>query len=439
MAFPKDFVWGVATSSYQIEGISEGRGECIWTRFSRTPGKVLNGDTGDVACDHVHRYREDVALMKELGVPSYRFSTSWPRVLPNGVGATNSAGLEFYDRLVDELLRHGIQPWLTLYHWDLPQALQDQGGWANPDSVQWFVDYAELMARRLGDRVKNWITHNEPWCASFLSNMFGEHAPGLQDPPTAYKVAHHLLLSHGHAVPVIRQHSAGAQVGITLNLSPQIAAGTTQADRELERQADGLGNRWFLDPVFKGVYPADMVKDAGSALDGIDLEAVKIANVPTDFLGINYYMRYMFAADPSVPGVRHDAFPPNAEFTQMGWEVYPQGMADMLIRVTREYGPKAIYITENGAAYPDPEPVNGIVEDPQRVSFYRGYLSAAESAIAQGAPLKGYFAWSLLDNFEWAWGYDRRFGIVHVDFKTQKRSLKRSALYLRDVMRTGKL
>lgn len=439
MAFPSDFVWGVATSSYQIEGMGEGRGECIWTRFSKTPGKVLNGDTGDTACDHVHRYREDIALMKELGVPAYRFSTSWPRVLPQGVGVANPNGLEFYDRLVDELLRQGIQPWLTLYHWDLPQVLQDKGGWANPDSVQWFVEYTELMARRLGDRVKNWITHNEPWCAAFLSNLFGEHAPGLRDAPTAYKVAHHLLLSHGEAVPVIRQHSADARVGITLNLVPQTTTGTTEADREMERLADGLSNRWFLDAVFKGCYPADMVKAAGDALQGIDLDSVKIAAVPTDFMGINYYMRNVFEADTSASGGRRDSFPADAEYTHMGWEVYPQGMTDMLLRVTREYGPKALYITENGAAYPDPETANGIVEDPKRVAYYKGYLAAAEAAIAQGAALKGYFAWSFLDNFEWAWGYQRRFGIVHVDFKTQKRTLKRSALYLRDVMRTGRV
>lgn len=439
MTFPRDFVWGVATSSYQIEGMGEGRGECIWTRFSKTPGKVLNGDTGDTACDHIHRYEEDIALIKQLGIPAYRFSTSWPRVLPSGTGAINPAGLEFYDRLVDELLRQGIAPWLTLYHWDLPQALQDKGGWANPDSVKWFADYTDLMTRKFGDRVKNWITHNEPWCASFLSNMFGEHAPGLKDAPTAYKVAHHILLSHGEAVPIIRQHSVGAQVGITLNLSPQISVGTTPADREMERQADGLGNRWFLDPVFKGYYPADIVQDAGSALEGIDLDAVKIAAVPTDFLGINYYMRWVFIADADVPGGRRDAYPADAEFTHMGWEVYAQGMTDLLLRVSREYAPKAIYITENGAAYPDPTPANGVVNDPNRVGFYKKYLAAAESAIEQGVPLKGYFAWSLLDNFEWGWGYDRRFGIVHVDFKTLTRTVKQSALYLREVVRTGNL
>lgn len=434
MAFPRDFAWGVATASYQIEGaaLEDGRGECIWHRFSHTPGTIADGSTGDVACDHYHRYRQDVTLMAELGLTAYRFSISWPRVLPAGTGAINPAGLDFYDRLVDELLAHRIQPFVTLYHWDLPQALQDRGGWENPDSVAWFADYAALMAQRLGDRVKHWITHNEPWVVSFLGNYLGIHAPGKRDLAAAYTVAHHLLLSHGAAVPVIRQAAPDAQVGITLYLCQVEPASDSAADRQAAQRHDGYVNRWFLDAVFKGSYPQDMVTLVEPALQRIDPAAIRAAAVPLDFLGINYYTRNLIAASETGPFYTQEVRPAGRPYTAMGWEVYPEGLRALLVRVWRDYAPRAIYITENGAAYDDPDVAEGIVEDPQRVHYYQLHLDACAAALAEGVPLKGYFAWSLIDNFEWAEGYRKRFGLVHVNYQTQVRTLKRSALFYRD-------
>ena len=432
MTFPQDFLWGAATASYQIEGggLSEGRGECIWHRFSHTLGNVKNGDTGDVACDHLHRYKEDVALMAQLGLGAYRLSVSWPRVIPAGIGATNEAGLDFYDSLIDELLRYGIQPYVTIYHWDLPQALQDKGGWANPDSPKWFADYTDTITRALGDRVKGWITFNEPWCVSILSNLIGAHAPGLRDAPTAYRVAHQLNLSHGQAVGVIRQNCPTADVGITLNLWPIVPASDSEVDVEAARMIDGMQNRWFLDPLFKGSYPTEVAEYLGDAIQSIDLDEVKSAAVPIDFLGINYYNRMVISA--SGPA----ALPEDAEYTAMGWEVYPQGLTDLLVRVYRDYAPKALYVTENGAAYDDPvpSPTDDIVEDPQRVAYLESHLNACDQAIIQGVPLKGYFVWSLMDNFEWAEGYSKRFGIVYVDYETQKRTLKRSARFYQEMI-----
>lgn len=434
MPFPKDFLWGVATSSYQIEGggLGEGRGECIWHRFSNTPGKTKNGDTGEVACDHLHRYAEDVALMKSLGVQAYRFSISWTRVIPQGTGTTNPAGLDFYDRLVDELLNTGIQPFVTLYHWDFPQALQDEGGWANPASPQWFAEYADLMTRRLGDRVRGWITHNEPWCISILSNLMGIHAPGLQDPPTAYKVAHHLNLAHGAAIQVIRQNCPTTPAGIVLNLYPSMPATDSAQDAQAAQLYDGWFNRWFLDPVFKGEYPADMVELLAPALEGIDLSAVKAAAQPMDFLGVNFYTRAVVRWDDASPLKFENVDPENVPVTAMDWEIYPQGLTDILVRVHQDYQPPAIYVTENGAAFSDPEPDNGAVADPDRQAYIQRHFAAAERAIEQGVPLRGYFVWSFMDNFEWAEGYDLRFGIVHVDYITQKRIPKQSALWYRD-------
>jgi beta-glucosidase len=442
MQFPKDFLWGAATASYQIEGAAReyGRGECIWTRFSHTPGKTYNGDTGDVACDHLHRYEGDIALMRQLGLQTYRFSISWPRVIPAGTGAPNPEGLEFYDRLIDALLTNGIAPYMTLYHWDLPQALQDRGGgWENPDSVNWFADYAELVTRRYGDRVKNWITHNEPWCTAFLGNLIGIHAPGKQDAPAAFKVAHHLLLSHGAAMGVIRRNVAESYAGIALNPAPVHPASYRPADHTAARLADGMRNRWFLDPLYNGHYPADLVEhlNAQGALDGLDLDAVRAANVPTDFLGVNFYNRDIVAAtdNPAMPwdGVKPDY--PGVEFTAMGWEVYAPSFTELLVRLWREYAPAALYITENGAAYPDAPPDGtGVVEDSARVAYIQRHLSAAADAIAQGVPLRGYFVWSFMDNFEWAEGYSKRFGVVYVDYPTQARTFKRSALVYRDLI-----
>jgi beta-glucosidase len=440
MAFSKEFVWGVATASYQIEGaaLEDGRGECIWTRFSHTPGKVKQGDTGDVACDHYHLFKDDVALMKKIGVQAYRFSISWPRVLPHGEGAINESGLDFYSRLVDELLAQGITPWATVYHWDLPQVLEDKGGWANPDIVKWFTDYTNVVTSALGDRIKHWITLNEPWCTAFLGYDMGIHAPGIRDKKSAYAAAHHLLLAHGNAVPVIRANSKDAKVGITLNLAPQLPASDDPRDVQIAQTADAYQNTWFLDPVYKGHYPEYGVKAFADSLAGLDLDAVKVAAVPTDFLGINYYMRFIHAYNPANPNVPMSKFPPDAQFTDMGWEIYPDGLAQMLTRVHEEYHPAEIYVTENGAAFPEPESVAGeLLEDPQRVAFLKGYFGAAERAIANGVPLRGYFVWSFLDNFEWAEGYTKRFGIVHVDYQSQKRTLKSSAHYLHDVIASG--
>lgn len=430
MAFPKNFLWGAATASYQIEGsdLKDGRGECIWYRFSHTPGKVANGDTGDVACDHYHHYKEDVALMRELGLKAYRFSTAWARVLPQGTGKTNPAGLDFYDRLVDELLQAGIMPFTTLYHWDLPQALQDQGGWANPESIHWFSEYTDLMTRTLGDRVQDWTTFNEPSVIAFLGNWIGNHAPGIQDLPTAYQVAHNVMLGHGTAVPIIRENVTNARVGITIDLGYMQAATEKEIDIQAAWREDGFKNRWFLDPLFCGKYPEDMVEWLGPILEGIDLEAIKIATAPIDFLGINYYTRNMFVHDEANgPLKTRSITPQGAAFTGMGWEIYPDGLRKLLVRVTKEYQPKVLYVTENGAAFDDPAPTNGVVADPQRTDYFRAHFEAAEAAIAEGVPLQGYFVWSLLDNFEWAEGYNKRFGIVYIDYATMERIPKQSA------------
>ncbi len=435
MAFPKDFLWGAATASYQIEGASrqDGRGECIWTRFSHTPGKVMNGDTGDVTTDHYHRYVEDVALMRELGLQAYRFSISWPRVIPNGTGATNPAGLDFYDRLVDEVLKANIIPTATLYHWDLPQALQNRGGWLNREILGWFADYADLMTRRLGDRVKNWITINEPWVVAFLGYGLGVHAPGYTDLQGALLASHHLLLAHGDSMRLIRQNVPNSCAGITLNMSWVDAATSSEADIQAAKRHDGHLNRWFIDPVMRGEYPADIVSLYGDLLDGIDVTEMKAAAEPQDFLGINYYFRNVIAHDSTTPYLQTgDVEVPDAKRTRMGWEVYPKSFTQLLVWLQQEYAPKALWITENGAAYADPDPVNGVVADPDRTDYLQTHIAAVEDAIQQGSPVTAYFVWSLLDNFEWAYGYDRRFGIIHVDFKTLKRTLKQSGLWYRD-------
>lgn len=436
MAFPKDFLWGAATSSYQIEGaaLEDGRGECIWHRFSHTPGKVMNNDNGDRACDHYHLYADDVKLMKELGLQAYRFSVSWPRVIPQGTGAANPAGLDFYDRLVDELLAANIIPYLTLYHWDLPQALQDRGGWENPAIIQWFSEYTDLMTRRLGDRVKYWATHNEPWVAAFLGHHIGIHAPGKTSWPAAFKAAHHLLLSHGAAIPIIRQNVPDSYAGIVLDQAERTPASDDPADIEAAHLSGVAGgHRWFLDPLFRGHYPADGVRHLEAELKDIDLDAVQAACVPIDFLGINYYMRLVFAANEDGKPFPPRIIPqPNAPMTQMEWEVFPDGLYNLLTDIHQNYGPIDLYVTENGAAYPDPAPVNGVIEDPERAAYLQQHFAAAERAIADGVSLKGYFVWSFLDNFEWAYGYDRRFGIVHVDFDSLVRTPKRSALWYKD-------
>jgi len=437
--FPQDFVWGAATAAYQIEGAwnEDGRGESIWDRFCHTPGNTLNGDTGDVACDHYHRWREDIALMKELGLRAYRFSIAWPRILPAGRGVVNQTGLDFYNRLVDGLLEAGIEPYLTLYHWDLPQTLQDEGGWPARATADAFVEYAAMVSRTLGDRVKHWITLNEPWVSAFIGYEQGRHAPGHTRRAEAVAAAHHLLLAHGQAVPVLRANCPDGKIGITLNLTPQIPASPSRADREAANWADGCLNRWFLDSLTGRDYPADMVRAFALPMDFIqpgDMEAIA---VPLDFLGINYYTRRIVRADiPEAENVPRTLFRGD-EITEMDWEVYPPGLYETLMRVHFHYNFPALYITENGAAFLDAIGADGEVYDPARLSFIRRHLIQAHNAIQCGVPLKGYFVWSLLDNFEWEFGYSKRFGIVYVDYATQQRIPKESAKWYRTVIHTN--
>jgi len=434
-SFPSDFVWGAATASYQIEGAAreDGRGESVWDRFCATPGKVRNGDSGDIACDFYNRYRDDVKLMRELGLDAFRFSIAWPRILPEGRGRVNEAGLDFYDRLVDELLAQGIEPFATLFHWDSPQALEDAGGWTARSTAEAFVEYAEIVAARLGDRVRHWITHNEPWVYAWIGHAWGQHAPGRTSEADAVAVAHHLLLSHGWATEAIRRVSPDAQVGITLNLGHSYPASDSPEDEAAAWQVDGQGNRWFLDPLFRGSYPADLLERTALVepvnKDG-DLEAIA---APLDFLGINNYFRFIVSNGPDGPQmVRH----PKHQHTDMGWEVYPDGLYELLVRVARDYEPTAMYITENGAAFGDVRVHNGRVHDPERTNYIESHIAAVARALNSGAPLKGYFVWSLLDNFEWAFGYSKRFGIVYIDYPTLERVPKDSFYWYRDFIAT---
>ncbi len=427
ISFPPDFVWGAATAAYQIEGAynEDGKGESIWDRFAHTPGKIKNDETGDVACDHYHRRQADVQLMRDMGLQAYRFSIAWPRILPAGRGRVNQAGLDFYSRLVDGLLEAGITPFVTLYHWDLPQALQDRGGWANRDTAQYFADYAGLVCRRLGDRVLRWITHNEPWVVAFMGHQLGRHAPGLTDTRSALRAAHHLLLSHGLAAPVIRQHSPAAEVGIALNINHVDPAGDSEADLAAARRLDGYTNRWFLDPLAGRPYPADMVeyyREQGQLPQEMDFmgDDLPIIATPIDFVGLNYYTRLVARAggEPTVPE--------GAPVTEMGWEVYPDGLYHVLNRLHTEYHLPKIYITENGAAYSDGPDETGRIADTRRRDYLRLHFAAAQRAIQAGAPLAGYFVWSLMDNFEWAHGFSQRFGLVWLDYRTQERIIKDS-------------
>ncbi|GAA3659931.1 GH1 family beta-glucosidase [Microbacterium marinilacus] len=456
-SFPPAFLFGAATAAYQIEGAAfeDGRTASIWDHFARVPGAVINADNGDVATDHYRLYREDVALMKRLGLQTYRFSTSWSRVRPDG-GPVNQKGIDFYSRLVDELLEADILPWLTLHHWDMPQALEEKGGWTSRDTVDRFVEYALSMHDALGDRVTKWTTHNEPWCSSFLSYTAGAHAPGRQSVRDGLLASHHLLLSHGRTVQELRGRDEGLDLGITLNLTngepvdPQ-----DPGDRDAARRIDGQFNRWFLEPIFRGAYPADAVEDirAVDAAAVAEFEAavqdgdLAAAAAPIDFLGVNYYHGEFVSGRPSETPVRGGEAPtdrptgspfPAAQSvfwhergydrTNMGWEVDFAGLTDLLTRVSDDYAAAAgvpLYVTENGAAYDD-EVTDGAVHDAERVAFVRGHVAAVLDAIEAGADVRGYFYWSLLDNYEWAWGYEKRFGIVHVDYDSQVRTVKDS-------------
>jgi len=423
--FPPGFTWGAATAAYQIEGAAreDGRSESIWDRFSHTPGRVANGDTGDVACDHYHRYREDVALMAGLGLDAYRFSIAWPRVIPDGTGTVNETGLDFYDRLVDELCARGIAPHLTLYHWDLPQVLEDAGGWAVRSTADAFAAYADVVARRLGDRVAAIATLNEPWCIAELGYRLGMHAPGRTDPDAAYAAAHHLLVAHGLAVRAIRAASPGTPVGIVLNVEPKRPASTHPLDLETASLAHDLYNRWYLDPVIGLDYPPDGLRASGWKRDEVRAGDMELVATPIDFVGVNYYTSRAFRS-PLLPPL-----PPRdpVEVTTMGWEWDPAGLTEILEWVHSRTGGMPLYIMENGAAY-DPDPADP-TRDPERTSYLRRHVAAAGAALQRGVPLRGYFAWSLLDNFEWAEGYRQRFGLVHVDFATQERRIRDSGRY----------
>lgn len=432
--FPRGFMWGAATAAYQIEGAhdADGKGPSIWDTFTRRPGAISTGETGDVACDHYHRWREDIALMSDLGLDAYRFSVSWSRVLPAGTGAPSEAGLAFYDRLVDALLAKDIRPVITIYHFDLPQALQDRGGWPWPDVVPAFAAFADLLARRLGDRVTDWITLNEPEPAAFAGHAIGVHAPGIRDVPQAILASHHMLLAHRAAADAIRAARLSSRVGITLNLSPASPASASPDDAAAARRMDGFLDRWYLDPLFGHGYPRDVLElygplfDRGREMDGYD--------GALDFLGVNYYTRRVVRAGPDAPLFFGRVIPEDAELTAMGWEVHPTSFREILVRVQRDYAPREILVTENGAAYDDVVR-DGAIDDRGRVSFLARHVAAAADALDAGVPLAGYFVWTLMDNFEWAFGTSKRFGLAYTDYATQRRIVKTSGRWYHDLIR----
>jgi beta-glucosidase len=438
--FPDGFLWGAATSAYQIEGspLADGAGASIWQRFTHTPGLTANGDTGDVACDHYRRYETDVDLMAELGLTAYRFSISWSRLLPEGRGRVNKKGLAFYDRLVDRLLAKGIQPTATLYHWDLPVALDDRGGWLNPDIAEWFAEYAQVAYRALDDRVPMWSTLNEPWVVTDGGYLHGLLAPGHRNHFEAPLATHHLMLAHGAAVQAYRA-TGKHRIGIVVNLAPKDPASKRAADRDAANRDDAYMNRQYLDPVLRGSYPDEMREIFGEAWPEIAKGDMKRIKQPIDFVGINYYTRNVVKDDPKALPVRAAYVPQRQHaITETGWEVYPKGLTDILVWVTERYGRIPLYVTENGAAFYDPPtPVDNEVHDYLRVDYYRTHLRAAHEAIRRGVDLRGYFAWSLLDNFEWSLGYAKRFGIVHVDYETQERTVKDSGRFYSEVIRTN--
>ena len=426
--FPPSFLWGVATSAFQIEGgaAADGKGPSIWDTFSHTPGKVIDGSNGDVACDHYHRYAEDVGIMADLGAQAYRFSLAWSRVQPLGHGAWNEAGFAFYDRLLAELERRGIDAHITLYHWDLPQGLQDQGGWMNRDTARHFAVYAAEVARRFGHRVKTIATHNEPWCTANLGYGNGQFAPGVADARQAIQVSHHLLLSHGLAMQAMRAVGSPARLGIVLNQWTADPATDSAADIAAAQFEYARSVQWFMDPIFKGKYPELALQGHGANAPVIHDNDFNDIRQPLDFLGVNYYFRAFCSTEqpPRQPEAKLGV-------TDMGWEIYPQGLTELLLKLKAEYELPPIYITENGMANPDTL-VNGEVPDTARIDFVQRHLAALHDAMAQGVDVQGYFLWSLLDNFEWNSGYAKRFGIVHVDYATQQRTLKHSAHWYRE-------
>ena len=445
-AFPPGFVWGAATSAYQIEGSphADGKGESIWDRFVRIPGRVADATTGDIACDHYRRDREDVRYMARLGLDAYRFSVAWTRVMPTGTGPVNTAGLDFYDRLVDDLLAHGIAPWVTLYHWDLPQALEDRGGWPAPETAAAFVDFADAVTRRLGDRVGHWMTVNEPWEIGFLGYGLGVHAPGRSDLAAALAAIHTVLVAHGRAVDVIRANAAGARVGLALDLVTCYPDRETPADRAASHKMDGHFNRWFLEPLSGNGYPADIVELYGAAMPAVEEADPAIIAAPLDFIGLNYYYSNWVRSGPGSNVVERrlaaEIVPPHVEdLTGMGWAVHPQGFEAALARLATTFPGREIVVTESGAAYPDHGLRHGRIDDRERIRYHASYLQALRGAILEGVPVRGYFAWSLLDNFEWQQGYGPRFGLIAVDGATQRRTIKASGAWYRDVIAANTL
>ncbi len=433
--FPADFVWGASTSSYQIEGAvaADGRGQSIWDVFSHRPGEIKNGDSGDVACDHYHRWRDDIALLSQGGFRAYRFSTAWSRILPAGSGSIEPRGLDFYDRLVDGLITRGIAPWVCLYHWDLPQALQERGGWLRRDIAEVFADYARIVGRRLGDRVKHWAMVNEPNIHAIFGHGTGQHAPGVRGLPNMLAAMHHQNLAQARAMQALRAERADLQLGTIINLQPVRPSSASAGDRRAVERFDGLWNRACLDPLLKGDYPAAITADFAPLIADGDLAAM---HQRIDFLGLNYYApMWVTDAPQTLFGAWFGAVPQGTPLTAMDWPVDADGLTEVLIDIYRRYGDLPVYVTENGACYDETVAANGAVHDTQRVAYLRDHIAAAQRALAAGARLRGYFVWSLLDNFEWQEGYSRRFGVVHVDFATLKRTPKASFAYLAGLTR----
>ena len=438
IVFPEDFIWGVAASSYQIEGAidKDGKGKSVWDTFTHTKGKIFNDDNGDITIDHYNMYKEDIKLMKELNIKSYRFSIAWPRVLPDGFGEKNNKGIDFYKRLVGELLNVGIKPMVTLNHWDLPQKIQDKGGWVNRETIKYFEEYANLIFNEFSELVSIWITHNEPWVEAFLGNLYGVHAPGNKDWNKSLRVAHNLLLSHGKVVRIHKELNQKSKIGISVNLTPSYPYTDSKEDILAAQNYDGFINRWFLDPLFKGEYPEDILNQYSNSFDTsfILQDDLKIISTPMDFLGINYYTRAV-AKHSNENELNFEIVDlKDAEKTEMNWEIYPEGLYDLMLRIKKDYGDINIYITENGIAVNDKMNKDGKINDEKRIDYLKKHLESLHSCIKSGVKVKGYYLWSFCDNFEWAYGYSKRFGIVFVDYKNLKRIIKDSGYWYKNVI-----
>lgn len=441
LQFPKNFIWGAATAAYQIEGgvAEDGRGASIWDTYSHINGNTANNENGDIACDHYHKYKEDIQLMKEMGLKGYRFSISWSRIFPQGKGEINKKGIDFYNQLIDELLRNNIEPIATLYHWDLPQALQDIGGWGNRETIDYFNDYANCIYKNYGDRVKKWITLNEPWVTAYIGNFIGRHAPGYKDLPLAVQVTHHLILSHAKAVESYKRlNNKEGKIGIALDLHPIYPASDLVDDKEAALLSNDYHNRWFLDPILKGRYPDklfNLYKEKINSPVILSNDMDIISKNKCDFLGINYYFRLIVKKSNTHPILQFEnIIPDDAIRTEMNWEIYPKGIYDLLIKIKNEYNNPEVYITENGAAYKDDKIEENIVDDNDRLDYLQSHIKELHNAINDGVNLKGYYLWSFMDNYEWAFGYSKRFGLIRVDYKTQERIWKKSGFWYKDLI-----